>query len=126
MRHEEYRAWLSELTLAEPPFGVPDVVASGFIRIVTHPRIWPIPTPIDIALRVIEVLRARENHVAVAPGARHWEIFADLCGHANAKGNLIPDAFLAALAIETGSELMTADRDFARFPGLRWRHPLDG
>jgi predicted nucleic acid-binding protein len=49
----------------------------------------------------------------------------DLCRRANARGNLIPDAFLAALAIESGSEWITADRDYARFPGLRWRNPLE-
>lgn len=52
------------------------------------------------------------------------EIFTDLCRRAGAKGNLVPDAFLAALAIESGSEWVTTDRDYARFPGLRWRHPL--
>jgi hypothetical protein len=51
-------------------------------------------------------------------------VFANLCRKASAKGNLIPDAYLAALAIESGSEWITADRDFSRFPGLRWRHPL--
>jgi predicted nucleic acid-binding protein len=62
--------------------------------------------------------------VLIAPGPRHWEIFERLCVTAGAKGNLVPDAHLAALAIESGSELVTTDRDFSRFPGLRWRHPL--
>jgi hypothetical protein len=59
----------------------------------------------------------------VAPGNRHWEIFTRLCRETDAKGNLIADAYLAALAIESGSEWITTDRDYARFPGLRWRHP---
>jgi len=63
--------------------------------------------------------------VVLIPGPRHWEIFARLCRKIGARGNRVPDAFLAALAIESGSEWMTADRGFARFPGLRWRHPLD-
>jgi hypothetical protein len=62
--------------------------------------------------------------VTLAPGERHWDIFQRLCREVNAKGNLIPDAYLAALAIESGSEWITTDRDYARFPGLRWRHPL--
>lgn len=61
----------------------------------------------------------------VAPGRRHWEIFARLCAEAGVKGNLVPDAFLAALAIETGSDWISTDRDYARFRGLRWCHPLD-
>jgi predicted nucleic acid-binding protein len=61
----------------------------------------------------------------ISPGSRHWGIFVDLCRKVGAKGNLIPDAYLAALAIESGSEWITTDRDYARFPGLRWRHPLD-
>jgi predicted nucleic acid-binding protein len=60
----------------------------------------------------------------VVPGVRHWEIFDRLCRAAGAKGSLVADAYLAALAIESGSEWITTDRDFSRFPGLRWRHPL--
>jgi len=62
--------------------------------------------------------------VVVAPGPRHWEIFDRVCRAGDARGNLVPDAYLAALAIESGSEWITVDRDFSRFPGLRWRHPL--
>jgi hypothetical protein len=62
--------------------------------------------------------------VSVAPGRRHWQIFRDLCRASGAKGNLVPDAYLAALAIESGSEWITTDRDYTRFQGLRWRHPL--
>jgi hypothetical protein len=63
--------------------------------------------------------------VPVTPGQRHWEIFTRLCTAVGARGNLVADAYFAALAIESGSELITTDRDFARFPGLRWRHPLE-
>jgi uncharacterized protein len=62
--------------------------------------------------------------VLIVPGGRHWAIFTTLCRDAGAQGNLIPDAYLAALAIESGSELITTDRDFGRFPGLRWRPPF--
>ena len=60
----------------------------------------------------------------LAPGLRHWEIFRGLCVDAGAKGNLVPDAYLAAMVIESGCEWITTDRDFSRFKGLRWRHPL--
>jgi hypothetical protein len=71
-----------------------------------------------------EALRGCSNRVAVSPGSDQWRIFRRLCGAAGAKGNLVPDAWFAALAIERGCEWITTDRDFARFPGLRWRHPL--
>jgi len=63
--------------------------------------------------------------LSVQPGGRHWDIFTRLCRNVSARGNLVPDAYLAALAIESGSELITTDRDFSRFPSLRWRHPLE-
>jgi len=73
----------------------------------------------------VEGLRAQPNAVIVAPGRRHWEIFSRLCREVAAKGNLVPDAYLAALAIESGSEWITTDRDYSRFGDLQWRHPFD-
>jgi predicted nucleic acid-binding protein len=70
-------------------------------------------------------LRSRPNCVPVAPGVRHWNIFINLCESVRAKGNLVPDAYFAALAIESGCEWITTDSDYARFSGLRWRHPFD-
>lgn len=61
----------------------------------------------------------------IAPGARHFDLFRQLCASVNATGNLVPDAYFAALAIESGSDWITDDRDFTRFAGLRIRHPLD-
>ena len=72
-----------------------------------------------------DALRAQPNAVVVGPGRRHWAIFTQLCVETDVKGNLVPDAFLAALAIESGSELISTDRDYARFKRLQWRHPLD-
>jgi toxin-antitoxin system PIN domain toxin len=123
--HARHRAWLEELVNSPQAFGVSDLVLSGFLRVVTHPRVFPTPTPMERALEFVEVLRSASNCVRVVPGERHWEIFADLCREAGARGNLVPDAWFAALAIESGSEWITTDRDYARFPGLRWRHPLD-
>ena len=124
-QHERYALWLNRLVESDAPFGMSDVVLSGFIRIVTHPTILTPPTPLPDALEFVARLRERPNFVSVAPGLRHWEIFTSLCRRVGAKGNAVPDAYLAALAIESGSEWVTTDRGFARFPGLRWRHPLD-
>ena len=69
-------------------------------------------------------LRAQPNCVPVSPGPRYWEVFGRLCAAAGAKGNMVADAAFAALAVESGSEWVTTDRDYSRFPGLKWRHPL--
>jgi toxin-antitoxin system PIN domain toxin len=106
------------------PFGLSPHVSSGMLRIVTHPRVFDPPTPIDVALEFVESLRNRPNCVEVTPGPRHWGIFTDLCRDTGATGNLVPDAYFAALAIESGSEWITTDSGFARYSGLRWRHPL--
>jgi toxin-antitoxin system PIN domain toxin len=120
--HGRYREWLEATVNAEAAYGVCDLVLSGFLRIVTHPRIFQQPSPLESALAFVIALRDRPNCVILAPGARHWEIFSRR--ETDAKGNLIADAYLAALAIESGSEWITTDRDYARFSGLRWRHPL--
>ncbi len=123
--HDRYRAWLRETVRADAPFGMSDLVLSGFLRVVTHPRVFTEPTPSARALAFVHALRGRPNCVLIAPGLRHWEIFVNLCQAAGVKGNLIADAYLAALAIESGSEWITTDRDYSRFPALRWRHPLE-
>lgn len=124
--HRRYRSWVEDALASPAPVGVAELVLSGFVRVVTHPRVFRTPTPTDQALAFAEGLRAQPNTVLVAPGPGHWDIFAGLCRGAGGKGNLVPDAYLAALAIETGSEWITTDLDYSRFPGLRWRHPLDG
>lgn len=123
--HEQYRAYLEKVLHAPSAYGFSNHVLSGFLRIVTHPSIFNPPAPLKTALEFIEVIREQPQAVQIGPGPRHWKIFIDLCEQARAKGNLIPDAYLAALAIESGCEWITTDRDFARFSELNWRHPLD-
>ena len=123
-RHEDYADWLGGLLNGQEPYGISDLVLSGFLRIVTNPKVLRQPTPIEAALAFAEGLRTQPNCVPVEPGPRHWDIFTGLCRTAAVKGNLVPDAYLAALAIESGSEWITTDRDFSRFLDLRWRHPL--
>ncbi len=103
---------------------VSELVLSGFVRVVTHPRVFDPPDTAEAALAFADAVRSRPGVVLIGPGDRHWAIFANLCRATEARGNLVPDAYLAALAIEAGAEFITADRDFSRFPGLRWRHPL--
>jgi toxin-antitoxin system PIN domain toxin len=121
--HERYHHWLRGVLDGREAYGLSDTVLAGFLRVVTHPRVFSPPSPTRHALEFVEVLRGHPNCVHVAPGQRHWDIFTHLCRESGVKGNLVPDAYLAALAIESGSEWMTTDRDYHRFPGLRWRNP---
>jgi toxin-antitoxin system PIN domain toxin len=123
--HARYAAWLDGLVNGPEAYGMSDVVVSGFLRVVTHPRIFREPLRIDEALSFAELVRGRPQCVSISPGPRHWPIFSELCRTSGVRGPLVPDAWFAALAIESGSQWVTTDRDYARFPGLRWRHPLD-
>ena len=122
--HAAYRRWLEDVINGEQAYGLADIVLRGFLRIATHPRVFDPPSSMSAALSFADQIRNQPNCVPVVPGPRHWIIFVRLCETAGAKGNLVPDAYLAALAIESGSEWITTDRDYSRFPGLKWRHPL--
>lgn len=121
--HGSCRAWLESVLNAREAFGISNLVLSGFLRIATHRRIFARPSPLDEALAFVDAVHGQPHCVPVNPGARHWDIFTSLCRDAEATGNLIPDAYFAALAIESGCEWITLDRDFARFEGLRWSRP---
>jgi toxin-antitoxin system PIN domain toxin len=100
--HVSFRAWLGQVLSSDEAYATSDLVLSGFLRVVTHPRVFASPAPIEHALGFANALRDHPNHVPVTPGARHWPIFTRLCREASVKGNLVPDAYLAALAIESG------------------------
>lgn len=121
--HRRYRNWLHRKLTSAEPLGVAPLVLSGFLRTVTHPRIFATPTPLPDALQFAEQVSRSPNAVEVRAGPRHRDLFFRLCRQAGATGNAIPDAYLAALAIESGCEWITEDRGFARFEGLRWRPP---
>ena len=104
-------------------FALSELVLTSVIRIVTHPRIFNPPSTIDEALSFANDLRGHEHAIIIAAGTRHWEIMSRLLREADARGNLVTDAYLAAMAIESGCELISTDGDFARFPGLKWRRP---
>jgi uncharacterized protein len=122
--HAAFRQWLEDMINGDQAYGFSDLVLSGFLRVVTHPRIFNPPSDLATAFAFSQIIRSQPNAILITPGPRHWEIFKNLCLSASTKGNLIPDAYLAALAIESGSEWITTDRDYSRFPGLKWRYPL--
>ncbi|MEW5878937.1 MAG: type II toxin-antitoxin system VapC family toxin [Pseudomonadota bacterium] len=122
--HVQCRRWLEATINGEERYAVSELVLSGFIRVVTHPKVFAKPSTLAQALEFAEQVRDQPNAMLIEPGERHWSIFRRLCTEAKVKGNLVPDAYFAALAIEGGCEWITTDRDFSRFGGLRWRSPL--
>lgn len=121
--HAAAAAFLDGVVNGDQSFGLSDLVASGFLRVVTSPRVFKTPTPMPDALRFVETIRGLAHCVAVNPGPRHWEIFTRLCRESSVRGPLVTDAWLAALAIESGCEWVTSDGDFGRFRDLKWRRP---
>src|SRR5437588_9542022 len=117
--HARYRQWLEEILQSGQPYGMSDHVLSGFLRVVTHPRVFRPPSPLRSALDFVRQIRGQPNCRVIAPGTRHWQIFTGLCQSLSAIGNLIPDVWFAALAIESDCEWITTDRDYEQFPGLR-------
>lgn len=124
--HDAYRPMLEELANGDEPLGLPDAVLSGFVRLVTNRRIFKEPASAEKSWQDVDALLAAPAAVRLSPGARHWELFRRLAVNIGARGNDIPDAFLAAYAMENNAVWLSADRGFARFEGLRWRHPIDG
>ena len=121
--HERCRSWLRSIVNSDHAFGVSELVLSGFLRIVTNPRAFRQPSSLSDALEFVNTIRSVPHCVDLRPKERHWRIFAQLCELAEARGNLVSDAYHAALAIESGSEWISLDGDFARFPGLKWSGP---
>jgi len=121
--HSLCRPWLDSVINGDSRYGMSPQVLSGLVRVATHPKVFRQPSPLDEVLGFAELLLAQPHCVVVRPREGHWEIFTRLCREADARGNLVPDAWLAALAIESGCEWVTLDRDYARFPGLSWRPP---
>jgi toxin-antitoxin system PIN domain toxin len=122
--HAKYRAWLSAMATSDSAYAVSVQVLCSFTRIVTNRQIFADPSNLEEALGFARDLMSRPNCRIVEPGPEHWRIFTDLCRKTRATGNLVQDAWWAALAIESGSEWVTRDRDFARFPGLKWSTPF--
>jgi uncharacterized protein len=122
--HATYRGWLDAVLNGDMAYGMSPQVLAAVIRVTTHPRIFVRPSRLADVTAFAAVLLEQPHCQIVQPGPRHWNIFADLCRRAHAKGNLIQDAWLAALAIESGCEWITTDRDFSRFEALRWRTPV--
>jgi toxin-antitoxin system PIN domain toxin len=122
--HAKYKAWLEDVLNGSSAYGVSPQVLAGVVRICTHSRIFHNPSAASEAFDFCQIILEQPNATVVTPGERHWSIFDRLCRESQASGNLVQDAWFGALAIESGCEWITTDRDYARFPGLTWRSPV--
>lgn len=122
--HERANEWLIDTVNGDEQVGLVDSVLTGFVRVVTNRRTFIEPTPLDRALSQIDELIATPGVIRIIPGPQYWKIFSRMCRDADARGNLISDAAHAAVAVENGGTWVSLDRDFARFPGLRWELPF--
>lgn len=123
-RHQRYAAWLAEVVAGGDEIALHDPALIGFVRIVTNPRIVSAPAPTALALEFVGRIRAARRSRWVPAGSAAWNRMQDLVdGDRGIGANLVPDAHLAAVALVHGCRLATADRGFARFPGLDWYDP---
>lgn len=123
--HRKALKWWSGLVEGTEPIGLPCLVTVGFVRLATGPAAFEQPLPPATAMSVVEEWLEQPHIDVLTPGPAHMRIWGDLIRATSASGNLVNDAHIAALAIEHDAEVHTNDRDFARFPGLRWQNPLE-
>jgi uncharacterized protein len=124
-QHTVCRQWLANVVESDARFGLSPVVLSAVVRVTTNPRAYRTPSTIEEAFGFCEDLFGQPHCQIVEPGERHWNIFKQLCIETETRGSRVTDAWFAALAIEWGCEWVTFDRDFARFPGLKWQAPAE-
>jgi toxin-antitoxin system PIN domain toxin len=122
-QHRLCRTWLGGIVAGVSQFGLSPLTLSAVVRITTDARIFAIPSALDEAFGYCSDLLMQPHCQTVEPGARHFDIFKKLCLDTGTRGRRVTDAWFAALAIESGCEWITLDRDFARFPGLKWQVP---
>lgn len=124
--HDRAAAWLSEQLNGERRVALPWESLTAFVRIATHSRATPTPLSPSAAWEFVEAWLAVPTAWIPVPTEQHVAVLRELIAKYGLAGNLVPDGHLAALAIEHGLELASADTDFARFTELRWVNPLAG
>ena len=123
-QHAKARRWIEKTFAAGEPVGLPWQTIAAFLRVMTNPRLPGERFAVDEAATIVDSWLQQTNIRLLPPGDDHWRLFRQMAVTGQAPGPLITDAQLAALTIEYGGVLHTTDRDFARFPGLRWTNPL--
>jgi len=124
-QHARARAWVEQVFSDGTPLGLPWQTVTAFLRITTNPRLSGKRFAPEEAVEIVSRWLEQPNVRLLSPGDQHWFILRQMLLEGQARGPLVSDAHLAALTIEYGGILHTTDRDFARFPGLRWNNPLE-
>ena len=121
--HAICHPWLNRVVEGDTRFGLSPLALSAVVRITTNPRFSRPPSSLEAAFGFCEDLSRQPHCHLVQPAEQHWTIFKRLCIETGTRGTDVTDAWFAALAIEWGCEWVTLDRDYARFPGLKWTVP---
>jgi len=122
--HAQARLWFERIVSSDEPIGIPIFSVYAFLRYVTHPKRLMRPLRFADAAKIVDLWIGLPNVSLLYPGERHWSYLQEVCNPLRIGGAQITDGTIAALAIEYGAVVHTNDRDFARFPGLRWLNPL--
>jgi uncharacterized protein len=122
-QHAVCRPWLVAVVSGDARFGLSPLALSAVVRITTNPRAFRRPSATQEAFGFCEDLLGQPHCQIVEPGDRHCNIFRNLCIETDTGGSRVTDAWFAALAIERGCERVTFDREYVRFPGLKWQLP---
>jgi toxin-antitoxin system PIN domain toxin len=123
-QHAKARAWVERVLSAAEPVGLPWQTIGAFLRIMTNPNLPGERFSLQEAAEVVDNWLKQPNVRLMVPGDDHWTLLRQMLVEGQAPGVLVTDAQLAALTVEYGGALQTTDRDFARFPALRWKNPL--
>ncbi len=122
--HKKSLSWLEELLSGVEAVGLPWQSVSAFLRVITNRRLPGMRVSLEQAVQVVDEWLQQPNVQVLVPADQHWSVLRQMILEGRASGPLVSDAEIAAITIEQGAVLHTTDRDFARFPGLRWKNPL--
>ena len=122
--HTKSRTWLEGILSGTEPVGIPFLSVHAFLRFVTDSKLVPKPLRFHEAAAIVDSWLSLQHVRILYPGDRHWQLFQDLASEARLTGGNLTDAAIAAIAQEHGATIHSHDRDFARFPNLRWHNPL--
>lgn len=124
-RHAQYRAWLERALNGPEPVALLEPILAAVLRVGSHPKIYKVPTPLPVLDEFLDACLNAPSAIQLRADEHHYNLFRELCRRADCRGNLIQDAYLASMALEHNATFVTTDREFSRFPRLRWQHPLD-
>jgi len=122
--HKKSLSWLEELLSGVEAVGLPWQSVSAFLRVITNRRLPGMRVSLEQAVLVVDEWLQQPNVQVLVPADQHWSVLRQMILEGRASGPLVSDAEIAAITIEQGAVLHTTDRDFARFPGLRWKNPI--